>query len=129
MDLMALLIQVIISIIIISPILWLVGRGLVGKQKAKLTDAIWIVALGVIVGSVLMSYVHGVVGMIITLIIWLVLIKHFFDCGWVKAIIVAVVAVVVLIIIAVILAVVLGYGISSLIGGAGSLPSIIRCMT
>ena len=126
---MSLLIQVIISIIIISPILWLVGRGLVGKQKAKLTDAIWIVALGVIVGSVLMSYVHGVVGIIITLIIWLLLIKHFFDCGWVKAIIVAVVAVVVLIIIAVILAVVLGYGISSLIGGAGSLPSIIRCMT
>jgi hypothetical protein len=124
-DLMALLIQVIISIIIISPILWLVGRGLVGKQKAKLTDAIWIVALGVIVGSVLMSYVHGVVGMIITLIIWLVLIKHFFDCGWVKAIIVAVVAVVVLIIIAVILAVVLGYGLSSLIGGAGFLPSMI----
>ncbi len=122
---MALLIQVIISIIIISPILWLVGRGLVGKQKAKLTDAIWIVALGVIVGSVLMSYVHGVVGMIITLIIWLVLIKHFFDCGWVKAIIVAIVAVVVLIIIAVVLAVVLGYGISSLIGGAGFLPSMI----
>jgi hypothetical protein len=122
---MSLLIQVIISIIIISPILWLVGRGLVGKQKAKLTDAIWIVALGVIVGSVLMSYVHGVVGMIITLIIWLVLIKHFFDCGWVKAIIVAVVAVVVLIIIAVILAVVLGYGLSSLIGGAGFLPSMI----
>jgi hypothetical protein len=125
LSLMSLLIQVIISIIIISPILWLVGRGLVGKQKAKLTDAIWIVALGVIVGSVLMSYVHGVVGMIITLIIWLVLIKHFFDCGWVKAIIVAVVAVVVLIIIAVILAVVLGYGLSSLIGGAGFLPSMI----
>jgi hypothetical protein len=120
-DLMALLIQVIISIIIISPILWLVGRGLVGKQKAKLTDAIWIVALGVIVGSVLMSYVHGIVGIIITLIIWLVLIKHFFDCGWLKAILVAIVAVVVLIIIAVILAVVLGYSISSLIGGAGLL--------
>ena len=128
---MSLLIQVIVSIIIISPILWLVGRGLVGKQKAKLTDAIWIVALGVIVGSVLMSYVHGIVGIAITLIIWLVLIKHFFDCGWVKAIIVAIVAVVVLIIIAVVLAVVLGYGISSLIGGAGFLPSMIqsRCMT
>jgi len=120
-----------VSIIIISPILWLVGRGLVSKEKAKLTDAIWIVALGVIVGSLLMSYVHGIVGIAITLIIWLVLIKHFFDCGWVKAILVAIVAVVVLIIIAVVLAVVLGYGISSLIGGAGFLPSMIqsRCMT
>jgi hypothetical protein len=124
---MGLLIQIIVGIIIISPILWLVGRGLVGKQKAKFTDAIWIVALGVIVGSLLTSYVHGIVGIAITLIIWLVLIKHFFDCGWLKAILVAIVAVVVLIVIAVILAVVLGYGITSLLGGTiPSLPSMIQ---
>ena len=72
-----------------------------------------------------MSYVHGVVGIIITLIIWLVLIKHFFDCGWLKAILVAIVAVVVMIIIVVVLAVILGYGISSLTGGAVVLPSMI----
>ena len=122
---MALLIEVIVSIIIISPILWLVGRGLVSKEKAKFTDAIWIVALGVIVGSVLMTFVHGIIGAVIALIIWLALIKHFFDCGWGKAILVAIVAVVALIIIAVILGVVLGLGITSLLGGTGFLPSMI----
>jgi len=123
---MALLIQIIVGVIIISPILWLVGRGLVGKQKAKFTDAIWIVALGVIVGAILGAFVHGILGIIVTLIIWLVLIKHFFDCGWLKAILVAIVAVVVLIIIAVILGVILGLGITSLLGGTiPNLPSMI----
>ena len=125
-SLMALLIQIIVGVIIISPILWLVGRGLVGKQKAKFTDAIWIVALGVIVGAILGAFVHGILGIIVTLIIWLVLIKHFFDCGWLKAILVAIVAVVVLIIIAVILGVILGLGITSLLGGTiPNLPSMI----
>ena len=40
MDLVALLIQIVIGIIVVAPILWLVGRALVGKDKAKFTDAI-----------------------------------------------------------------------------------------
>ena len=36
-------------------------------------------------------------------IIWLWLIKHFFDCGWLKALLIAIVAVIIFIIIAVVL--------------------------
>jgi len=99
-----LIIQLIVSIIIISPVLWLVGRWLVGKEKAKFTDAIWIVVLGVIIGTILGNFVHGTIGLIVTLIIWLGLIKHFFDCGWLKALLIAVILIVVFFIIIVILA-------------------------
>lgn len=99
-----LIIQLIVSIIIISPVLWLVGRWLVGKEKAKFTDAIWIVVLGVIIGTILGNFVHGTIGFIVTLIIWLGLIKHFFDCGWLKALLIAVILIVVFFIIIVILA-------------------------
>ena len=105
-DLTLFLIQLIVTVIIVSPILWLVGRWLVGKDKAKGTDAMWIVALGVVIGTLLGYFVHGTVGFIVTLIVWLALIKHFFDSGWLKALLIAIVAVVVFIVIAIILALV-----------------------
>jgi len=120
---MSLLIQIIVGIIIVSPILWLVGRALVSKDKAKFTDAIWIVALGIIVGSVVGALVHGLLGMVISFIIWLALIKHFFDCGWLKALLIAIVAVIVLIIVAIVVGFIIGVGILALLG-AGSIPNI-----
>ncbi len=103
-NLMGLAIQIIIGIIIVAPILWLVGRSMVGKEKAKFTDAIWIVALGIIINAILGTLVHGLLGFIVTLIIWLALIRHFFDTGWLKALLMAIVLVVVMVIIGLILA-------------------------
>ena len=36
MDLVALLIQIVVGIIVVAPILWLVGRALVGGAKSKI---------------------------------------------------------------------------------------------
>ena len=102
-NLTSLLIEIIVSAIIVSPILWLVGRALVGGQKAKFTDAIWIVALGVIINAILGMFIHGIVGIIVTLIVLLWLIRHFFDTGWLHAIIIAVVAIIALAVVAFIL--------------------------
>jgi hypothetical protein len=113
MDLVALLIQIIIGIIVVSPVLWLVGRALVGKEKAKLTDAIWIVVLGTIIGAVVGAFVGSLVSAVIMFVVWLALIKHFFDCGWLKAFVIAVIAVIVFVIIVAILAVI-GIGIIAL---------------
>ncbi len=104
MSLMGTILQIIVSVIIISPILWLVGRSMVGGAKAKFTDAIWIVVLGIIINVILGTYVHGTIGFIVTLIVWIALIKHFFDAGWGKAILIGIIAIIVLIIIAFVLA-------------------------
>jgi hypothetical protein len=111
-------IQIIAGIIVVAPVLWLVGRGLVGKEKAKSTDAIWIVALGLIIGGVAGAYIHGFLGMIISLIVWLALIKHFFDCSWMKALVIAIVAFIVLIVVALIVGVIVGIGILAFFGGS-----------
>ncbi|MEM3430039.1 MAG: hypothetical protein QXH16_02400 [Candidatus Bathyarchaeia archaeon] len=103
-NLTKLLIQVIVSVIILSPILWIVGRKIVGGRKARFSDALWIVALGIIINSFIGAYVHGILGFIVTLIVWLALIKHFFDTGWGTAIVIAVIAIIVLGIVALILA-------------------------
>jgi hypothetical protein len=116
-DLMSLAIQVIVGVIIVSPILWLVGRAMVGKQKAKFTDAIWIVALGIIIWAII-GYLSlpGWVAAIVMVIVWLALIKHFFDCGWLKALLIAIVALVIFFVIAFVLALVLGFTLASVFG-------------
>lgn len=110
MDLVALLIQIVVGTIIIAPILWLAGRALVGKEKAKFTDAIWIVLLGTVIGAVVGAFIGGLVAAVIMFVIWLALIKHFFDCGWLMAFAIAVIAVIIFVVIAVVLALI-GIGI------------------
>jgi hypothetical protein len=104
-------IHIIINTIIIGPVLWLAGRALVGKQKAKFTDGLWIAALGTVIGEILSYFfVPGIIVSIVMVIIWLGLIKHFFDCGWLKALLIAIVAIIIFIIIAAVL-LILGFAV------------------
>jgi hypothetical protein len=98
----ALVIHVILNTIIIGPVLWLAGRTLEGKQ-ARFLDGLWIAALGTLIGDVLGSFITGFIAEIIVIIIWLALIKHFFHCGWLKALLTAIVAIIISIIIAFVL--------------------------
>jgi hypothetical protein len=99
MDYVALLIQIVVGVIILAPILWLAGRALAGKDKAKFTDAIWIVVLGTVIGAIVGAFVGGLIAALIMFIIWLLLIKHFFDCGWLKALAIAIIAVIIFMVI------------------------------
>ena len=103
-DLTVLVIHVIVNIIILAPVLWLSGRLLVGKDKAKLTDAIWIVVLGTVVGAIFGYFFSGWVALIIELVLWLLIVKHFFDCGWLKALAISIITVIIFVIIVAILA-------------------------
>ena len=109
MNAWAVIVQIVVGIIIVAPVLWISGRLLVGREKAKFTDALWIVVLGVVIGSIINFFIGGIIASIIMLIIWLALIKHFFDCGWLKAFVIAIVAAIIFVIIVAIIAL-LGFG-------------------
>ncbi len=106
MDLIALLIQIVVSTIIVAPALWLAGRGLVGKDKAKFLDAVWIVLLGAVIDAVVGALVGGLVAAVLMFIVLLALIKHFFDCGWLMAFAIAIVAVIIFVVILAILTII-----------------------
>jgi hypothetical protein len=102
----------VLNIIVVVPALWISGRLLAGKQKAKFTDALWIVIIGTVIffftHSAIVTFFADVLGAglvaalvssFVLLIIWLALVKHFFDCGWLKALAISIVAVVVAIVI------------------------------
>lgn len=99
----SLVISIVVNTIILSPALWLAGRALVGKEKAKFTDAIATIAIGTVVGAVFGAFFMGFLALIIQLLIWLGLVKHFFDCGWLKALAISMLAVILFIVIAVVL--------------------------
>ena len=106
MDLAGILIQIIIGTIILAPALWISGKLISGKEKAKFSDALWIVLLGTVINSLVAALINNLIATIIVFIIWLLLIKHFFDCGWIKAFLIAVVAVVIFAIIIAVLSII-----------------------
>lgn len=117
LNLVSIAIQVIVGIIVLAPVLWIAGRLLVGAQKAKFTDAVLIVALGVLLGAAMGSIFSGFIGALVSLVIWLGLVKHFFDCGWGMALLIAVVALVVFVILAFILTILGILALGAILGG------------
>ncbi|MCW4005643.1 MAG: hypothetical protein NWF04_03470 [Candidatus Bathyarchaeota archaeon] len=107
-DTVAILVGLIANVIVLSPVLWLSGRALVGTDKAKFMDAIWIVVLGSVIGAVFQFAALGLVGTIIMVIVWLALIKHFFDSSWLMALAIAIIAIIIYIVIVAVLAVLFG---------------------
>ncbi len=108
-----LLIQVVVNIIILAPVLWLSGRALVGAEKAKLIDAVWIVVFGTVISTIFNSLFSGIIASIFLLLLLLALVKHFFDSGWLKAFAISLLAVIIFAVIIAILATVgIGLGIS-----------------
>jgi hypothetical protein len=102
----ALLINIIVSVIVVTPALWLSGRGIVGKDKARFIDAVWIIILGIVVGTIIGAFVIGIIGSIIQLVLWLALVKHFFDSGWLQALAISIVAVIIFVVITIILGII-----------------------
>src|SRR3990170_3515445 len=106
-----LVVNIIVGIIVLAPVLWIAGRLLAGKDKAKFTDALWITVLGTVINAVFLYFFAGVIASIIVLIIWLALVKHFFDTGWLRALAIAIVAILFLIVIGIIIGVIFGIAI------------------
>lgn len=113
------LLGIVVGSIVVSPILWLVGRSFVGGEKAKFSDAFWIVFLGNVIGrlfnfafsAVFVGFSATVISLIIQLIIWIGLVKHFFDTSGGKALVISIVAVIVsAIIFAILAAILIGVG-------------------
>jgi hypothetical protein len=104
-DIGSILVSIIVGVIFTAPVLWIAGRFLVGATRAKFTDAIIIVILGNIASAVIGAIVGGFIGAIAQIIVYLFLIKYYYECSWLKALEVAVVTVIIFAIIALILGV------------------------
>ncbi len=112
----------IVGLIILTLIFYIAGRIVVGGKRALFSDAFVISLLGTIVMNVCLNFFGLLVGAILSLIVWLLLVKHYYETGWLGAIAVGIMAVIVSIVILTLLVLL---GISLLVLGAFSLFLIL----
>lgn len=105
---------VLVGIFVQAPALWLAGRFIVGSEKAKFMDAVWITILGAVINAVISAFIGGEIAGLVQLVAYLYLVKQYYETGWVQAAIVSVLMVVILVV-AVFALALLGVG----IGGPG----------
>ena len=121
-----LIIQLIIAGIIGGIFVWLAGKAL-GAPKATYWHGILIVVSAIILTDIIGYFLGGLgwITTIIELIVILLLIKHFFGTGWVKAIVIAVLAIVILVIVVFVLALLgIAFAAGALRGLFHGIPSI-----
>jgi len=75
---------------------------------------VFTVIIGTVVGAIFGYFFTGFIAAIIQFILWLVIVRHFFDCGWLKALAISILTVVIFVMIAVILGLV-GFAVLSFV--------------
>lgn len=97
------LLNFVLGLIILTIVFYIAGRIVVGKKRALFSDAFIISLLGTIVMNICLNFFGLVVGAILSLIVWLLLVKHYYETGWLGAIAVGITAMIVSIVILIIL--------------------------
>lgn len=96
-----------VGLLILTVVFYVSGLLIVGEEKARFSDALIIALLGLFIGNFVLLFLPALLGLIAALIVWLLLIRHFYETGWLKALAVAILAVVVFVAILVALALML----------------------
>ena len=93
----------IVGLIVLTLVFYIAGRVVVGGKRALFSDAFVISLLGTIVASILGLFLRPWVGLILSLVVWLLLIRHYYETGWLGSLAVAIMAVIIYIVILILL--------------------------
>jgi len=87
-----------IQVLILSVVIYIAGLMVVGGRKATFGDAFKISLLGTVLGGLIyaaISFFVPLIGLIVYILIWLALIKQYFEAGWLNALAIGILAVIV----------------------------------
>jgi len=98
-----------IIFVVLSVVFYLAGTVVVGRSRASFKDAFAISVLGTLVLIVCLSVFRLEVAMVLSLIVWLLLVRHYYETGFLGSIAVGLTSVIVAVVILVILNMLLGY--------------------
>jgi hypothetical protein len=114
-DIATMLIALVIQVVLQIPVLWIVGRMLTSSQNAKFTDAIVIVILSNIANIIVGMFLTDIIAAVIQIVVYLFLIKKYYECDWGKAILVAIIVGIVSAVISAGLTIFLGLGLTGFV--------------
>ena len=98
-----------IILTVLSVVFYLAGNVVVGRRRALFKDAFAISVIGTLVLIVCLSIFSLEIAMILSLIAWLLLFRHYYETGWLGAIAVGLTSVIVAVVILFILSILLGF--------------------
>ena len=91
------LLNFVIGLTILTIVFYIAGRVVVGEKRALFSDALVISLLGTIVANMVSLFMPraSLIGLILSLVIWLLLIRHYYETGWLGALAVTIMAVII----------------------------------
>ncbi len=103
-ELLFAVVSFIVNLLVMTIVFYVAGIIVVGKRRALFSDALVISLLGAVVGNICLLFFPPVIGLLLSLIVWLLLIRRYYETGWLGALAVAVLAVIIYVVVLVILA-------------------------
>ena len=94
-QLLSALIVIIVNLIVLTLVFYIAGVIVVGKRRALLGDAFVISLLGTVVSGICNYFFSPLIGAVLSLLVWLLLIRHYYETGWLGALAVGILAVIV----------------------------------
>jgi len=107
-EIMFAIVLFIMNLIIMTIIFYVAGVIVVGKRRALFSDAFVISLLGTVVGNICLLFFPTIIGLFLALLVWLLLIRHYYETGWLGALAVAILAVIIFVVVLLILGLILG---------------------
>jgi len=100
----------VIQVLILSVVIYIAGLMVVGGRRATFGDAFKISLLGTVLGGLIyaaISFFVPLVGLIVYILVWLALIKQYFETGWLNALAIGILAIIVALVLLIIVALIL----------------------
>ena len=88
------LVLYVIYLLVIGFVLWLAGEIVVGR-RVTFGEALGIAGIGTFLVGAVIVFLAGIIGLVLGLLVFLLLVKHYFKTGWLGAIGVGVMAIIV----------------------------------
>jgi len=98
-----------VELLVLAVVLYIAGRIVVGGKRALFSDAFIIALLGTILSGVFVVFIpYSLLALLLSVFVWLLLIKRLYETGWLGAIAVGILALIVFVVVLVLIALLFG---------------------
>ena len=98
-----------VNLLVLAVVLYLAGLVVVGKKRAILSDAFIISFLGTVLSTLFFMFIsYHWVALVLSIVVWLLLVKRLYETGWLGATAVGILAIIIFLAITVLLALLFG---------------------
>ncbi|MEM3623260.1 MAG: hypothetical protein QXR76_05775 [Candidatus Bathyarchaeia archaeon] len=85
-----------VGLLVLTIVLYLSGLIVVGGKRARLSDALIIALLGTVLSTLFFMFIpYPLIGLVLSIITWLLLIKSLYETGWLGSLAVGILAIII----------------------------------